>query len=416
MKNIYGKCCGIDVHKKMIVACFIYGKEQEIREFGTTTKELTSLAEWLKEGQCEMVAMESTGVYWKPLYNIFEVYDVKAMIVNAQHMKAVPGRKTDVKDSEWIADLLQHGLLKASYIPDKDQREFREMVQYRKSLTETRASELNRLQKILEGGNIKLSGTVTKIDGKSSRHMIRELLKGSKIDEKKIKELRENKQLASNLKATDQELADSLEGVLSKTQKRIVNEILDHLDELDQHIKNLSDDIDSTMKPNEQKAKSSIMEIPGIGDKSAEIIIAVIGTDMARFPDAAHISSWAGVCPGNNESAKKKRAQRTNKGNKLLKSTLVVCANAAVKNKNSYFYAEYQRIMTHRGKNRAIMAVAHSMLIAIYHVIKENVPFKDLGSNYFNQFNKERKVTSLLKKIAALGYQATVTAMPDAVA
>ena len=416
MKRIYGKCCGIDVHKKMIVACFVHGKEREIREFGTTTKELTSLAEWLKEGQCEMVAMESTGVYWKPLYNIFEVYGISTMVVNAQHMKAVPGRKTDVKDSEWIADLLQHGLLKASYIPDKEQRELREMVQYRKSLTETRATELNRLQKILEGGNIKLSDTVSQIDGRSSRYMIRELLRGNKIDEKKIKELRENKQLSAQLKATDQELADSLEGVLTQTQKRIINEILDHLDELDRHIKNLSDDIDSNMRPKEKQAKKAIMEIPGIGEKSAETIIAVIGTDMSRFQDAAHISSWAGVCPGNNESAKKRHYQKTNKGNSLLKSTLVVCANAAVKNKKTYYYAQYQRIMTHRGKKRAIVAVAHSMLIGIYHVLKDNVPFKDLGSNYFNQFNRERKVSSLLKKIVALGYRATVTAMPDAIA
>ena len=335
--------------------CFIHGNKQEIREFGTTTKELTSLAEWLKEGQCEMVAMESTGVYWKPLYNIFEVYGVSTMVVNAQHMKAVPGRKTDVKDSEWIADLLQHGLLKASYIPDKEQRELREMVQYRKSLIETRATELNRLQKILEGGNIKLSGTVSQIDGKSSRLMIRELLQGNKIDEKKIKEFRENKQLSAHLKATDQELADSLEGVLSQTQKRIINEILDHLDELDRHIKNLSEDIDSNMRPKEIEAKKAIMEIPGIGEKSAETIIAVIGTDMSRFPDAAHISSWAGVCPGNNESAKKRHYQKTNKGNSLLKSTLVVCANAAVKNKKTFYYAQYQRIMTHRGKNELLL-------------------------------------------------------------
>ncbi len=416
MKRVYGNCCGIDVHKKMIVACFIHGKKQEIREFGTTTKELTSLAEWLKVGQCEMAAMESTGVYWKPLYNIFEVYDIKTIIVNAQHMKAVPGRKTDVKDSEWIADLLQHGLLRASYIPDKNQRELREMVQYRKSLADTHAAELNRLQKILEGGNIKLSGTVSEIDGKSARNIIRELLLNQKIDEQRIKEMKNQKLLSSHLKATDKELADSLEGVLSKIQIRIISEILNHLDELEKHINNLTDDIDSSMNSDEKKAKNAIKEIPGIGDKSADAIIAVIGTDMERFPDASHISSWAGVSPGNNESAKKRRNQKTNKGNKLLKSTLVVCANSAIKCKNSFFYAQYQRIMSRRGKKKAIMAIAHSMLIAIYHILKDKVPFRDLGANYYNQFNRERKAFALTKKLVSLGYCVSVTAMTDPIA
>lgn len=306
MEKVYGKCCGIDVHKKIIVACFINGRKQDIREFGATTKELTKLAQWLKESGCEMTAMESTGSYWKPVYNIFEVYGVKAIIVNARHMKAVPGRKTDVKDAAWIADLLQHGLLKASYIPDKDQRELREMVQYRKSLTEMKAAELNRLQKFSEGGNIKLSGTVNDIDGMSSMNLIRELLRGNKINEETIQKMKADKKISNHLKASDQELADTLDGVLSKAQKEIISELLDHMEELNKHIKKLTEEIDSMMKPEEKKAEA-IKEIPGIGEVNADAIIAVIGTDMSRFPDSAHISSWAGVSPGNNESAKKRK-------------------------------------------------------------------------------------------------------------
>lgn len=416
MEKVYGKCCGIDVHKKIIVACFINGRKQEIREFGATTKELTKLAEWLKEGGCEMAAMESTGSYWKPIYNIFEVYDVKAIIVNARHMKAVPGRKTDVKDAAWIADLLQHGLLKASYIPDKEQRELREMVQYRKSLTEMKAAELNRLQKFLEGGNIKLSGTVNDINGMSSMNLIKELLQGNTINEETIKKMRAAKKISNHLKSSDQELADSLEGVLTKVQKEIITELLEHLEELDKHIKILTEKIDATMKPEEKKAKEAIKDIPGIGDINADAIIAVIGTDMSRFPDSAHLSSWAGVSPGNNESAKKRRKQKTNKGNQLLKSTLVVAANSAVTCKKSYFYSQYQRIMTHRGKKKALVAVAHSILIAIYHILKDGVPFRDLGANYYNQFNREKKANVLIKKIASLGYKVTVTAITDPVA
>lgn len=416
MNKVYGKCCGIDVHKKIIVACFIQGRKQDVREFGATTKDLTKLAQWLKEGECEMTAMESTGSYWKPVYNIFEVYGVKAMIVNARHMKAVPGRKTDVKDAVWIADLLQHGLLKASYIPGKDQRELREMVQYRKSLTEQRAAELNRLQKILEGGNIKLSGTVNQIDGMSSINLIRALLRGETINEEKIIKMKEEKLVSNRLKASNQELADSLEGVLTRAQKIIICELLDHLQEMEKHIKKLTDEIDSMLKPEEKLAKKAIMEIPGIGETNADAIIAVLGTDMKRFPDSAHISSWAGVCPGNNESAKKRKKQKTNKGNQLLKTALVVSANAAVKVKNSFFFAQYQRIMTHRGKKKAIVAVAHSILIAVYHILKDGVPFKDLGANYYNQFNREKKANALIKKIASLGYKVTVNAITDTIA
>ena len=406
MEQIYDKCCGVDVHKKLIVACFKHGRKQEVREFGATTRELLEMAGRLIEGGCEQIAMESTGSYWKPLYNILEASGLGVIVVNAQHMRAVPGRKTDVSDAEWIAALLQHGLLKASFIPDKARRELRELVGYRKSLTKEQAAELNRLQKMLEGANIKLSGTIKKINGVSGRNLLEALLSGEKIDLAKLVEMREKKLLANNLKASDAQLADALNGVLTSLQKQMLRVMLKHIDELSVHIKELDDDIDRHMKDDEKAAAAQIQEITGIANTSAEIVISVIGTDMSRFPTDAHLASWAGLCPGNNESAKKRKSGKTRKGNALLRSTLVVCAHSAVKNKQSYFYAQFQRISAHRGKKRAYVAVAHSMLIAIYHILKDGVPFRDLGADYYNQFNKERKIGAYLKKLKALGWEA----------
>ena len=408
MEKIYDKCCGVDIHKKLIVACFRQGRKQEIREFGASTRELLEMTQWLMEGGCEQVAMESTGSYWKPLYNILESSGVGAIVVNAQHMKAVPGRKTDATDAEWIADLLQHGLLKASFIPDKSRRELRELVGYRKSLIKEQASELNRMQKILEGANIKLSGTIKKINGKSGRNLLETLLAGKKIDMATITEMRRDKLIAANLKASDEQLVDDLNGVLSALQKKIMRTMLTHIDELAKHIKELDDEIDRNMKDEEKIAAASIQEIPGIGATSAEAVISVIGTDMSRFPTDKHIASWAGLCPGNNESAKKRKSGKTRKGNALLRSTLVVCAQSAIKVKSSYFCAQFQRISAHRGKKRAYVAVAHSMLVAIYHMLKEGVPFQDLGAEYYNQFNRERKINAYLKKLEALDWKPLV--------
>ena len=388
MEKVYDKCCGIDVHKKLIVACFRQGNKQEIRDFGATTRELLEMADWLKEGGCEMIAMESTASYWKPLYNILETSELNAMVVNASHMKAVPGRKTDVKDAEWIADLLQHGLLTASYIPDKDQRELRELVRYRKSLVGERNRELNRLQKMLEGANIKISGTVKDINGKSARNLLELMLTGKQIDSAEYDILYKQNVIAHNLKATKEQIIDDLNGVMSDIQKKMMRHVLDHIDQLNAHIKDLDDEIDNFMKPEEKQAAQVIQDIPGIGNTSAQAIISVIGADMTRFPTDAHISSWAGLCPGNNESASKRKSGRTTKGNNLLRDTLVVCAHSAVKNKDSYYSAQFARISAHRGKKRAYVAVAHSMLVAIYHILKDGVVFKDLGADYYNQFNK----------------------------
>ena len=373
MERLYDRCCGIDVHKKIIVACLRSGRAQEVREFGATTRELLALADWLREGGCQKIAMESTGSYWKPLYNIFEASGLDAMVVNAQHMKAVPGRKTDVKDAEWIADLLQHGLLRESYIPSKDQRELRELVSYRKSLDV--------------------------------------ILSGETFDSDKYDEMYDKKEISHCLKATKEQVIDDLNGVMTPLQRRMMRELLAHLDELGIHIRNLDEEIDNFMKPEEKQASEAIQTVTGIGNTSAQVVISVIGTDMGRFPTDAHISAWAGLCPGDNESAKKRRSGKTRKGNALLRTTLITCAHSAVRNKQSYFYAQFMRISARRGRKRAYVAVAHSMLIAIYHILKDGVVFKDLGAGYYDQFNKERKIKAYLKKLKALGWDGPIAAV-----
>ena len=265
---------------------------------------------------------------------------------------------------------------------------------------------------MLEGANIKLSGTIKDINGMSGRCLIEKIVNGEKIDEKVYDELYESKAIAHNLKARKEQISADLNGVLSDLQRRMMKELIAHLDELEKHIKNLDEEIDNFMKPDEKTASKLIQDIPGIGNTSAQAIISVIGTDMSRFPTDRHISKWAGLCPGNNESAGKRKSGKTAKGNKVLRTTLITCAHAAVKVKNSFFNAQFARISAHRGTKRAYVAVAHSMLIAIYHVLSTGELFKDLGSDYYNQFNKERKANSMVKRLKALGYEVTIAAVP----
>lgn len=401
MEVVYQRCCGIDVHKKMIVACFRDGRKKELREFGTLTSDLRELTNWLLEEKCEMIAMESTASYWKPLYNLFELSGLPAMVVNAQHMKSLPGRKTDMKDAEWISDLLQHGLLRASFIPDRDQREIREVSRYRKSLIEERSRELNRLQKMLEGGNIKLGSMLTHINGKSGRKFLELLLSGEEISLEAVDRLR-NYQLHSSA----EELLQSLDGFLSPLQKKLLRSILDHIDDMTRRIEDIDKIIKEYMKEYEDAIKA-LEEIPGVGEVGAQTIISEIGVDMSRFPTASHLCSWAGVAPGNNESAGKRRSGRTTKGNITLKTTLIQCAHGASKRKGTFFYAQYQRIKIRRGSKIAAMAVAHSILVAVYHMLKDNVPFYDLGSDFYNKFNREKKIRSYLNKLSELGYDLT---------
>ena len=399
MEVVYRCCCGIDVHKKVIVACLINGGEQELREFGTTTSEIKTLANWLTESGCEMIAMESTGVFWKPLYNLFELMELDAMIVNAAHMKALPGRKTDVKDAEWIADLLRHGLLRASYIPSREQRELREITRYRKSLTEERCREVNRLQKILEGANIKLDSVVKDITGKSARKLLQRIIDDDIPDSDEVSRL-----IHGRMRSKLDQIVASIDGITTPLQRKLLAQIIDHIDDLNRRIGELDKLVQAYMTEYEA-AIEAIDEIPGIARRSAEVILAEIGIDMSRFPSAAHLCSWAGICPGNYQSAGRRKHGKTTKGNKALKTILTQCAKSAKTVKSSYFSAQYQRIAARRGKNRATLAVAHSMLIAIYHILSKKVAFRDLGADYYDSFNRDRKINSYLKRLKALGWE-----------
>jgi transposase len=394
---IYERCAGIDVHKKMIMVCLRIGRKTQIKEFGTLTCELREMAAWLKENDVQMVAMESTGSYWKPLYNIFEQEGIPAMVVNAGHMKSVPGRKTDVKDAEWIAKLLSQGLLKASFIPNREQREFRELTRFRKSQLEERARTLNRLQKMLEGANIKLSSWVSDINGKSATQFLELIIDQEEFTAQEVERLRH-----FNMKASTDELYKSLEGIVTPIQRELFTHIMNVIKEQTAQIEKTESLILGYMTRPYQEAVDAIDVIPGIGQISAQQIIAEIGIDMSRFPSAAHLCNWAGICPGNNESASKRKSGKTNYANKTLKSTLTQCAQAAKKNKDSFFYAQYQRLVVRRGKNRATLAVAHSLLIGIYHVLSGKA-FCDLGADYYNRFNKEKKINSYVKQLSKLG-------------
>ena len=396
MEMVYERCCGIDVHKKMIMACFRNGRKSETRSFGTLTSEIKKLCTWLEDQHCQMIAMESTGVYWKPIFNILELHDLNVMVVNAHHMKNVPGRKTDVKDAEWIASLLQHGLLKASYIPDREQRELREIVRYRKSLVEERTREINRLEKTLEGANIKLSSIVSDITGVSSRKLLTQILTGE-VNEDNIDSL-----IHISMAEKRGHIILAMEGVLSPVQMKLLKAILSHIDDMTKRIRDLDDIIKTEMKRYEDDIKA-LDKIPGIGIRSAEMIVAEIGTDMSRFPTASHLASWSDLCPGNNESAGKRKGGKTNKGNRNLKSALIRCAKAAKTNKDSFFYAQYQRLVVRRGANRATVAIAHSMLIAIYHMFKNGIDFRDLGSDYYTKHNTQAKAMYYVRKLKELG-------------
>ena len=398
MEAVFERCCGVDVHKKMIVACLRVGRKHETREFGTSSSELREMANWLLSNDCQMTAMESTGPYWKPVYNVLEVLGVEVIVVNAHHIKNVPGRKTDVKDAEWIAELLQHGLVKPSYIPDRAQRELREVARYRKSLVEERAREINRLEKTLQGANIKLSSVVSDITGKSSRNII-DALAGEGLSEENI-----DSKLKGSLRKKRDDLLRCCDGYLTPLQRKLVRAILDHIDDMTRRIADIDHIVNDQMKDYED-AIEKLTEIPGIARRSAEVILAEIGLDMSLFPTANHLAAWAGLAPGNNESAGKRKSGKTRKGNITLKTTLIQCAKTAKTKHGSFFKAQFDRLTVRRGKNRAVVAVAHSMLIAIYHMLKNNEPFADLGEDYYNHFNTEKKINHYLRKLRNLGWQ-----------
>ena len=393
----YERCAGIDVHKTLLVVCLRIGRKTESRECGTTTGEIREMVNWLKGNRCQMVAMESTGSYWKPLYNIFEQENLPAMVVNAYHIKNVPGRKTDWNDAFWIAKCLAQGLLKPSFVPDREQRELRDMTRFRKSQIEERSRNINRLQKFLEGANMKLGSWLSDIEGKSSSELL-ELIIGK--EDFTLDDVRQR--MHGRLKSSPEEIFASIEGYITSTQRKFLAHVMNIIKEQTRLIEITDEMIKASFSDEQKKAVAALDAIPGIGTVSAEQIVAETGTDMSCFRNQHSFSNWIGVAPGNNESAGKRKSGKTTHGNKTLKSTLSQCAKSAVKNKKSFFSAQYARLVTHRGKNRATMAVAHSMAIAIYFVLS-GYGFKDLGSDYYNQFNREKKVNSHLKQLGKLG-------------
>jgi transposase len=411
MEVVYQRCCGLDVHKDSVTACLVVPgskgtPSKEVRSFGTTTGALRELAQWLAEAGCTTVAMESTGVYWKPLYNLLEgQFDL--LLVNPQHIKAIAGRKTDVKDAEWIADLLRHGLLKGSFVPDRERRELRELTRYRISLVQERARELNRLQKVLEGANIKLGSVVSDIGGVSARLMLEKLAAGS-TDVSAIAELAKGR-----MRDKIPQLEKALTGSIREHQRFVVARQLAHIDALDELIQQSTVEIEARMSPL-QDAVERLDSIPGVGREVAQAIVAEIGVDMSYFATSAHLASWAGLCPGNDQSAGKQGSGKIRKGNKWLKAILVQAAQSLNRSHNSYLASLYHRIASRRGKKRAAIAVAHAILVIAYHLLSRQDVYRELGAAYLDQRNTEATKKRLVRRLEALGYQVSLTALPDA--
>ncbi len=411
MELVCERCCGLDIHKKMIVACLsVPGpnrkRQKQTRTFGTMTADLLQLSDWLASNGVTHVAMESTGVYWKPIYNILEG-NFAVLLVNAQHIKAVPGRKTDVKDCEWIADFLQHGLLKGSFVPERPQRELRELTRYRASLVRERTAEVNRLQKTLEGANIKLASVASNVVGKSARQMLERLVEGS-TDEKDMAQLAKGR-----LREKIPQLERALVGRFGAHQRFLVAQQLAHIDFLDESIERLSEEVAERVRPFAE-ATERLMTISGVSRRIAETLAAEIGIDMSRFPTDRHISSWAGMAPGNDESAGKRKSAKTRKGSPWLGSALVEAAQAAGRTKDTYLSAQYHRLAARRGAKKAVVAVGHTILVIAYHILKEGTTYRELGGRYFDERDRDAVERRLIHRLQGLGYKVTLEPMGSA--
>jgi transposase len=402
---VHGCCCGVDIHKDTVVACLLTSGERgavqkEVRTFGTMTDDVLALGDWLAEAGCTHVAMESTGVYWKPIWNVLEG-QFELLLANAQHIKRVPGRKTDVQDSEWIADLLRHGLLTASFVPNRELRELRELTRYRLALVRERSREVQRLQKTLEGANIKLGSVASDILGKSGREILTGLVAG-RADAAALADLAQGK-LREKLPALERALV----GRFGPHQQFLVARQLGHLDDLDGLIADLSAQIAERVRPFED-AITRLDTIPGVGPRTAEVIVAEIGTDMTRFPTDRHLASWAALCPGNHESAGKRTSGKPRQGNRALRTALVEAAKAAGRSRQTYLSAQYHRLAPRRGKNKAAVAVAHSILIISYHLLKDGGSYDDLGSDFFDRRDQDATERRLVKRLEALGNKVSI--------
>ena len=373
---------------------------KDVRSFGTMTDELLQLADWLSAAGCTHVAMESTGVYWKPIWNLLEG-QFALLLVNARHVKAVPGRKTDAKDCEWVADLLRHGLLRGSFVPDRGQRELRELTRYRTSLVQERSAEVNRLQKTLEGANIKLGDVATDIMGLSSRQMLASIASGE-TDAAALAQLAQGR-----LRDKVPTLERALAGCAGPHQRFLLARQLAHIDFLDASVAEVSAEIAARLRPCEDEMER-LATIPGIGRRTAEVLIAEIGTDMSRFPTPAHLASWAGMCPGNDESAGKRRSGKTRKGSPWLRSTLIEAARAAGRSKGTYLAAQYHRLAARRGSKRAAVAVGHTILLIIYRLLSQGDVYHDHGDRYFDERDRHAVERRLVARLEGLGYKVSL--------
>ena len=403
---IYERCCGLDVHKKQITACLITPSsdgrpKREVRTFGTMTEDLLALHDWLLDNQCTHVAMESTGVYWKPVYNILEG-SFKLLLVNAQHIKAVPGRKkTDKLDAIWIARLLRVGLLKGSFIPAPEIRELRDLVRYRTTLIREKAREIQRVQKILEDTNIKLSSVATDINGVSARAILNSLIAG-KTDPESLAELAKGR-----LRNKIPELQKALRGVVKPHHRLLLSELLAHIEYIEESIARLNAEIEERMRPFAKQAQD-LATIPGLKEFIPQIIISEVGVNLSSFPSDKHFASWVGVCPGKNESAGKNKSGKTKKGNSWLKSALIQAAWAASRTKDTYLSALFHRLVGRLGKKKALVAVAHAIAVIIYHVLTKSIPYYELGADYFIKLNRKSMERKLVRRLEELGYKVTL--------
>ena len=402
MQTLVERGCGLDVHQSTVVACLLIVLKngtvhKNMRTFGTTTRELLSLRAWLLSEGCTHVAMESTGVYWKPVYAILEGGALEIVVANAQHVKKVPGRKTDVKDAEWIADLLCHGLLRSSFVPPKPIRELRDLTRYRRKLVESQTAERNRLLKLLETSNIKLASVATDVFGVSGRLMLRALIEG-KATTQEMANLAQRK-----LRKKIPELEPALEGKLEEHHRFLLRLQLDRLEAAEADLAVLEQRIQRKLQPYEAQV-TLLDEIPGVDWTLAGVIIAELGVDMKVFENVSHLASWAGISPGNNESAGKRKSSRIPKGNVYLKTGLVEAATAAARTKGTYLRDKFYRLKARRGYKRAVVAVAHNILVAIYHMLSHRVCYNELGDLYLDKLNKHHLTRNLVHRLERLGY------------
>lgn len=408
MEVLHPHCAGLDVHKDTVVACVRHALNgtvrREVRTFKTTTKDLLGLSEWLASEGCTHIVMEATGVYWKPVWHILSDGDFELTLANAAHVKNVPGRKTDVNDAVWLADLLAHGLVRGSFVPDAQTQEQRGLLRTRKQLVRERTSHVQRLQKTLEDANIKLDSVISDVTGLSGRAMIGALIAGES-DPGKLALLAHRR-----IKASPGDLREALRGRVTKHHRFLLQLHLKQIDALDQAVAAIDQEVDANVEPF-RTAIGLLTTIPGISDLSARVIVAEIGTDMCRFPTEGHLISWAGLCPRNDESAGKRRSSRMRKGAPWLKTTLIQCAWAAARKKGSYLQAQFHRLRSRRGAKKAVAAVAASMLTAAYHMLKDGTLYEDLGADYFDRRAKLAQTKRLVGRLQSLGYTVQITPM-----